>query len=87
MSPASKIRIIAEPVFEVALLDAVDGRLVEEPRGAIDPAAATSEVAFEPEALGEPRAEVRRTVHAPSSMQRWCARAHTANPSSSWPVR
>ena len=54
----------AEPVFEVALLDAVDVRLVEQPGGAIDPASAPAEVAFEPEALGELSPEVRRPVHA-----------------------
>ena len=41
-SPASKIRSIAEPVFEVALLDAVDAGRLEQPARAIDPAPAAA---------------------------------------------
>ena len=47
-------RIIAEPVLEVALLDAVDLGLVEQARGAVHPAAAPGQVALEPEALRQP---------------------------------
>jgi hypothetical protein len=53
----------AEPPFEVPLFDAVDVRLFEEPRCAIDPAPAPAQVALEPEALSELAAEVRRAVH------------------------
>ena len=81
MSPASKSRSIAEPVFEVALLDAVDVRVVQEPGGAVDPASAAAEVALEPEALGELRSRstppgARRL----RSMQTWWARTQRAKP-------
>ena len=51
-----------EPVLEVALLDAVDVRIVEEACAAVDPAAAAAEVTLEAEALRDPRPEVRRPV-------------------------
>ena len=76
-----------QAVFEVALLDAVDARLLQQAGGAVDPAAAAAEVAFEAEALGELRPEVRRPVHRAVGQQSWWARTQWAKPSSSWPVR
>jgi hypothetical protein len=50
-------------MFEIALLDAVDARVVQEASDPIDPSATTAEVPLEPEALGDPSPEVRRPVH------------------------
>ena len=52
-----------QAVLEVALLDAVDARVLQEAAGAVDPAAAPGEVALEAEALRELDPEVRRPVH------------------------
>ena len=54
-----------QPPLEVALLDAVDVCLFQEPGAAIDPAPATAPVAFEPETLGQLPPEERRAVHRP----------------------
>src|SRR4029453_15294637 len=55
----------AEPPLEVALLHAVDVGVVEQSRGAIHPASAAAEVAFEAVALRELPAEVRRPMGRP----------------------
>ena len=52
-----------QPVFEVALLDAVDARVVEQASRAVDPTSATAEVSLEAESLPESHPEVRRPVH------------------------
>ena len=52
-----------EPVLEVPLLDAVDVRFAEEPRGTVHPASATAEVSLEAESLRDSRPEVHRPVH------------------------
>ena len=60
----------AEPVFEVALLDAVDVGVIQEPGRAIDPAAAPAEITFEPVALSELPPEVRRPVEGAVGQRR-----------------
>ena len=78
----------AQAVFEVALLHAVDARLLQDAGGAVEPPATTAEVAFEPKALGELGAEVRGPVHralARADLVR--LRPQWAKASSSWPVR
>ena len=52
----------AQTPFEIALLDAVDTRFVQEASDPVDPTAATAEVSFEPESLGDLAPEVCRPV-------------------------
>ena len=66
-SRAGEVAVLEDPdhperVLEIALLDTVDLRLLEQPSGAVDPAAGTRDVALETEALGEADTEVRAAV-------------------------
>ena len=61
-SPTSKIRSMPRPHSRQALLDAVDARFVQEASDPVDPTAATAEVSFEAESLGDLAPEVCRSV-------------------------
>src|SRR5262249_53541394 len=53
----------ASSVFDIAGFDTVDARILEQPGGPVDPAAAATDIALEAETLGELDAEVRGPMH------------------------